>query len=123
MRAVMASADAGVQQHTLLPRQISCLGLLDLPMCSLIFQARTSPEQTIFVRRRKAAACCHMHKGSRFWMHSGSHEWLVVTQGLAARTDAKIIVVLIHGGPLAIEWLEASPRVSAILTAWMPGQV
>ena len=44
-------------------------------------------------------------------------------QGLAARTDAKIIVVLIHGGPVAIEWLEASPRVSAIVTAWMPGQV
>ncbi|KAK9844957.1 hypothetical protein WJX74_009041 [Apatococcus lobatus] len=43
-------------------------------------------------------------------------------QGLAARTDAKIVVILIHGGPLAIEWLQASPKVTAILTAWMPGQ-
>ena len=48
---------------------------------------------------------------------------LACLQGLAARTDAKIVVVLIHGGPLAVEWLQKSTRISAILTAWMPGQV
>lgn len=44
-------------------------------------------------------------------------------QAAAVNTDTPIIVVLIHGGPLDVSWLEESPRVDAILSAWHPGQV
>lgn len=48
---------------------------------------------------------------------------LDLIQATAQRTNASIVVVLIHGGPLDVEWLQNSPRVGAILTAWYPGQV
>ena len=48
---------------------------------------------------------------------------LCMLQAAAVNTDTPIIVVLIHGGPLDVSWLEESPRVDAILSAWHPGQV
>ena len=44
-------------------------------------------------------------------------------QAAAKRTSTPLVVVLVHGGPLDVEWLQTSPRVGAILTAWFPGQV
>ncbi len=44
-------------------------------------------------------------------------------QAAAVNTDTLIIVVLVHGGPLDISWLEKSDRISGILSAWYPGQV
>ena len=32
-------------------------------------------------------------------------------------------MVLIHGGPLDVAWMEESDRIDAVLTAWFPGQV
>jgi len=43
-------------------------------------------------------------------------------QALANRTSTPLVVVLIHGGPLDISDMQASPRVGAVLTAWHPGQ-
>eukprot|EP00041_Stephanoeca_diplocostata_P021760 m.513317 g.513317 ORF g.513317 m.513317 type:complete len:786 (+) comp21904_c0_seq3:179-2536(+) len=42
---------------------------------------------------------------------------------LSTRTRVPIVVVLIGGGPLAIEHVYANKRVSAILQAWYPGQM
>lgn len=42
---------------------------------------------------------------------------------LARMTNTPLIVVLIHGGPLDVQYLEESDRFDAILTAWFPGQV
>ncbi len=47
----------------------------------------------------------------------------VVLQAAAVNTDTPIIVVLIHGGPLDVSWLQKSDRVDALLSAWHPGQV
>ncbi len=44
-------------------------------------------------------------------------------QGAAKRSNATIVVVLVHGGPLDVSWMQESERVGAILTAWYPGQV
>ena len=44
-------------------------------------------------------------------------------QGVAKYTQAHIVVLLIHGGPLDVSWLQQSDRVGAILTSWYPGQV
>ncbi len=44
-------------------------------------------------------------------------------QAAAVNTDTPIIVVLVHGGPLDVSWLEKSDRISGILSAWYPGQV
>jgi Glycosyl hydrolase family 3 C-terminal domain len=44
-------------------------------------------------------------------------------QGVAKYTKAHIVVLLIHGGPLDVSWLQQSDRVGAILTSWYPGQV
>ena len=46
--------------------------------------------------------------------------WL---QAVAGQTSTPLVVVLIHGGPLDVAWLEGSDRVDAILTSWFPGQV
>ena len=43
-------------------------------------------------------------------------------KAIAAQTDTPIVLVLVNGGPLAIEWAVASPRVEAILEAFYPGQ-
>lgn len=43
-------------------------------------------------------------------------------QAVAKRTGTPIAVVLVHGAPLDVSWLQASPRVSAILSVWMPAQ-
>ncbi|GAB4820706.1 hypothetical protein N2152v2_007752 [Parachlorella kessleri] len=43
-------------------------------------------------------------------------------QAAAKRTSTPLVVVLVHGGPLDVEWLQTSTRVGAILTAWFPGQ-
>ena len=48
---------------------------------------------------------------------------LCLVQAAAVNTDTPIIVVLIHGGPLDVSWLEQSDRIHAILSAWHPGQV
>lgn len=45
-----------------------------------------------------------------------------LSQGVARRTRTPLVVVLIHGAPLDVEWLHSSPRVGAILSAWTPGQ-
>ncbi|KAK9839864.1 hypothetical protein WJX81_007210 [Elliptochloris bilobata] len=42
---------------------------------------------------------------------------------LARLTSTPLIVVLVHGGPVDVEWLQESPRVGAILTAWYPGEM
>jgi hypothetical protein len=44
-------------------------------------------------------------------------------QAVAKYTKAHIVVLLIHGGPLDVSWLQQSDRVGAILTSWYPGQV
>jgi len=46
---------------------------------------------------------------------------LDLVKALATQTTTPIVVVLINGGPLAIEWLVANPRVEAIVEAWYPG--
>ncbi|KAA6425682.1 MAG: beta-glucosidase-related glycosidase, partial [Trebouxia sp. A1-2] len=50
----------------------------------------------------------------------GSQEEII--KAAAVNTDTLIIVVLVHGGPLDISWLEESDRISGILSAWYPGQ-
>eukprot|EP00887_Chlorella_sp_A99_P002667 scaffold6.g2667.t1 len=47
---------------------------------------------------------------------------LSLVQAAARRSNATLVVVLVHGGPLDVSWLQQSPRVGAILTAWFPGQ-
>ncbi|KAL4424088.1 hypothetical protein ABPG75_001389 [Micractinium tetrahymenae] len=47
---------------------------------------------------------------------------LNLIQGVARRTCTPLVVVLIHGAPLDVDWLHNSPRVGAILSAWTPGQ-
>ena len=37
-------------------------------------------------------------------------------------TDKPLVVVLMHGGPIDISDMLASPRVGAVLTTWYPGQ-
>lgn len=48
---------------------------------------------------------------------------MLAPQAAAKRTSATIVVVLVHGGPLDVEWLQLSPRVGAVMSAWFPGQV
>ena len=48
---------------------------------------------------------------------------LELAKNLARRTDTPLVVVLVHGGPVDVAWLQESPRIGAILTAWYPGQV
>jgi beta-glucosidase len=43
-------------------------------------------------------------------------------RALALRTTTPIIVVLVNGGPLAVDWAAASDRVGAMLVSWYPGQ-
>ncbi|KAL0032947.1 hypothetical protein WJX77_007980 [Trebouxia sp. C0004] len=50
----------------------------------------------------------------------GSQEEII--KAAAVNTDTLIIVVLVHGGPLDVSWLEKSDRISGILSAWYPGQ-
>lgn len=50
----------------------------------------------------------------------GSQEEII--KAAAVNTDTLIIVVLVHGGPLDVSWLEQSDRISGILSAWYPGQ-
>lgn len=47
---------------------------------------------------------------------------LFLPQALAAATTKPLVVVLLHGGPLDVADMMASPRVGAILSAWVPGQ-
>ena len=44
-------------------------------------------------------------------------------QAAAVNTNTPIVVVLIHGGPLDVSWMENSDRIGAIMSAWYPGQV
>ena len=46
-----------------------------------------------------------------------------LAKNLARRTDTPLVAILVHGGPVDVSWLQASPRIGAILTAWYPGQV
>ena len=39
-------------------------------------------------------------------------------RAIAARTSTRIVLVIVAGGPISLEWAKASPRVSAILYAW-----
>ncbi|PSC75758.1 putative beta-D-xylosidase 7 [Micractinium conductrix] len=43
-------------------------------------------------------------------------------QHLAEHTTKPLIVVLNHGGPIDISGMLASPRISAVLSMWQPGQ-
>ena len=43
-------------------------------------------------------------------------------QRVAERSTKPLVVVLVHGGPLDVSELAASPRVRALLTLWYPGQ-
>lgn len=45
-----------------------------------------------------------------------------LAQRVAAATTKPLVVVLVHGGPLDVSELAASPRVGALLTLWYPGQ-
>ncbi len=56
-------------------------------------------------------------------LHDNRHDLGAYVQAAAVNTDTLIIVVLVHGGPLDISWLEKSDRISGILSAWYPGQV
>ncbi|PRW60118.1 glycosyl hydrolase isoform A [Chlorella sorokiniana] len=47
---------------------------------------------------------------------------LNLIQAVAKRTTTPIAVVLVHGAPLDVSWLQDSPRVAAILSVWMPAQ-
>ena len=46
-----------------------------------------------------------------------------LAKNLARRTNTPLVAILVHGGPVDVSWLQASPRIGAILTAWYPGQV
>ena len=48
---------------------------------------------------------------------------LELARNLARRTSTPLVVVLVHGGPVDVSWLQESPRIGAMLTAWYPGQV
>ncbi len=48
---------------------------------------------------------------------------LDLVKAVARRTKTPIVVVLVNGGPLDIEWIVNSPRINSILMAWYPGQV
>lgn len=50
----------------------------------------------------------------------GSQEEII--KAAAVNTNTPIIVVLVHGGPLDVAWMEKSDRINAILSAWYPGQ-
>jgi hypothetical protein len=39
-------------------------------------------------------------------------------QAIANLTTTPIVLVLVHGGALSVEWAAASTRVSAIVSAW-----
>ena len=41
---------------------------------------------------------------------------------MASLTTKPLVVVLVHGGPLDISPMVASPRVGAVLSIWHPGQ-
>lgn len=43
-------------------------------------------------------------------------------KALASQTTTPLVLVLLNGGPIDVEWAEASSRVNAILTTWYPGQ-
>lgn len=43
-------------------------------------------------------------------------------KAIARRTTAPIAIVLVHGSSLDLSWAVDSPRVSAILAGWYPGQ-
>ena len=46
---------------------------------------------------------------------------LDLLKALASQSDTPIVVVLINGSPLAIEWLVNNDRIEAIVEAWYPG--
>ena len=46
-----------------------------------------------------------------------------LAKNLAGRTKTPLVAILVHGGPLDVSWLQDSPRIGAIMTAWYPGQV
>lgn len=39
-------------------------------------------------------------------------------QALATKTKTPLVTVLVHGGPIDVSAMHASPRVGAIMTAW-----
>ena len=48
------------------------------------------------------------------------------TSGLGSRRPCPYISHLLEsfaGGPVDVEWLQESPRVGAIMTAWYPGEM
>lgn len=48
---------------------------------------------------------------------------LTLAQALAVQTKTPLAAVLLHGGPVDVQWLQESDRFSAILTCFYPGQV
>ena len=69
-----------------------------------------------------APACASHHPADNTCRCAAHLRSLPAFQAVAKRSSTPIAVVLVHGGPLDVEWLQRSPRVAAILTAWMPGQ-
>jgi hypothetical protein len=49
-------------------------------------------------------------------------EQLALATAVAAAATAPVVVVLVNGGPIAISALKNSPKVGAIVDAFMPGQ-
>ncbi|KAK9802811.1 hypothetical protein WJX73_010724 [Symbiochloris irregularis] len=45
-----------------------------------------------------------------------------LAENVARRTKTPLVVILVHGGPLDVSWIQNSPRYGSILTAWYPGQ-
>lgn len=46
-----------------------------------------------------------------------------LAENVARRTKTPLVVILVHGGPVDVSWMQNSPRYGSILTAWYPGQV
>ena len=65
----------------------------------------------------------HSNSRAAAMPHDNRHNMGRCVQAAAVNTDTLIIVVLVHGGPLDVSWLEKSDRISGILSAWYPGQV
>eukprot|EP00884_Botryococcus_braunii_P013666 jgi/Botrbrau1/222/Bobra.0022s0201.1 len=50
------------------------------------------------------------------------HPQMDMVKLVVQQTRTPLVVVLIHGGPVDVQWLHQSDHVAAILTAWYPGQ-
>ena len=42
---------------------------------------------------------------------------------LAKHCTTPLVLVLVNGGPIDVQWAIESPRVAAVLVSWYPGQI